>query len=147
MHGYVSVKPRRLVADDIPWMTDLACRRFKPFDVENATRWMVHLVLPNYRNMYLALRTADAFLVAAINEMPWNLSESVVVVLTMVTEPHATWQGVRLLRASVEWARVRKAVRWQYHFDDRDAGPLLRRIGAAPMKYFYGINLCHSPGS
>jgi hypothetical protein len=131
--------PRLLVESDVPWMIELARRRFRAFDPVAAQSWFVSEVLTN--NRYFAMRTEDAFLVSVLSSMPWSMSRSEAIVLILITADDKPWQIVRLLRESIKWARQRKAAHWHLWMDDADAGALARRVGARKNTNRYRVDL------
>jgi hypothetical protein len=133
------MNPRLLVEADVPWMIELARRRFRAFDPVAAQSWFVSEVLTN--NRYFAMRTEDAFLVAVLSSMPWSMSRSEAIVLILITDDDKPWQIVRLLRESIKWARQRKAAHWHLWMDDADAGALARRVGARQNTNRYRVDL------
>ena len=134
-------KPRRLVSNDIPWMIDLSRRRFgSGWDQISAEGWFTGEVLTKHA-LYLPIRTSNAFLIALLNAMPWSLTRMEAIVLLLVTDDDAVWEGVQLLRTSVEWAKVRGAAHWRYWWDEGDAYILARRVGAKMDTPRYRIDL------
>jgi hypothetical protein len=129
---------RLLVETDVPWMIDLARRRFPAFDPVAARIWFVNEVLTNDR--YFAMRTEDAFLIAVLGCMPWT-TRTEAVVIAIITADDKPWQIVRLLRESIKWARQRKAAHWHLWMDDADAGALARRVGARQNTNRYRVDL------
>jgi hypothetical protein len=121
-------------------MVELATRRLGEFDQITAEGWFTTQVLPTH-GLYLPIRTPDAFLIALLNAMPWNLAKMEAIVLLLVTDEDAIWQGMQLLRASLHWAKMRKAAHWRYWWDEGDAGVLARRIGAKLDNPRYRIDL------
>jgi hypothetical protein len=132
------MKPRLLVESDLPWMIELAQRRFPAFNPVAARSWFVNEVLTNDR--YFAMRTEDAFLIAVLSSMPWT-SRTEAIVLILITADDKPWQVVRLLRESINWARQRKAAHWHFWMDDADAGALARRVGARENTSRYRMDL------
>lgn len=124
----------------MPWMLKLTERRFGTFDTIGAEGWFTGSVLQQH-GMYLPIRTADAYLIALVNAMPWAPTDLEVVVLLLVTDEDAVWQGVQLLRASIAWARSRGVAHWRYYWDHGNAGILARRVGAKPDTQRYVIHL------
>jgi hypothetical protein len=127
-----------LIKDDLPWMIELARRRFRAFDPVAAQSWFVNEVMTNDR--YFAVRTEDAFLIAVLSSMPWT-SRTEAIVLILITADGKPWQVVRLLRESINWARRRKAAHWHFWMDDADAGALARRVGARENTNRYRVDI------
>lgn len=121
---------------DAPWMLDISRRRFgSDFDQIACEGWFFTEVLPKY-GLYLPIRTSNAFLIALLNSMPWEPSVLRAHVLLLVSDEDAVWEAIRLLRASVEWARSRKCKSWHYHWDEGDALTLCARVGAMCEKRY-----------
>lgn len=132
--------PRRLVWGDVPWVINLAKQRFGEFDALSAEGWLLTQVFPNF-GIYLPVRTHNAFLIAQVSAPAWNLAHLECFVILLVTDDDSVWEGVTLLRASVDWARARGAKKWGYWWDHGDAGILARRVGAKLDTPRYRIDL------
>lgn len=111
------------------------------FDLDSTVTWMREIVLKNPLKFY-AIRTDNALCISVMTETPWqpnNREISVVVVLADFTK---VWETLPLLRASVNWARKRKAVSWRFQSDtEHDIGPLMQRLGAAEDRPRYQLKL------
>jgi hypothetical protein len=133
---------RLLVPSDFPFMWELAQRRLpdRVFASEAAQEWFLQQVLIR-QDLYLPIRTSDAFLIAMLSLVPWNLSSRECLVLFLVTDEHAIWQGLSLLRGSIKWAKMSGAAHWHIWHDHSDAGILARRVGAKLNTPRYRLDL------
>jgi hypothetical protein len=109
-------------------MYEVTTRRGFKFDLNMCELWFRGEVLTS--PMYLPIRTSNAFLVALLQPTPWFPSNIECHVIILVSDEDAIWEAVRLLRYSVEYARLAGCSHWRYHWDDGDAGVLVRRVGA-----------------
>lgn len=137
---------RLLDIDDLPWLHDLFGRRYpKHYDRSTTERWFRNIVIKDPLNT-LAVRTDDAFLVAITTVLPWIPGEPEVNVVGICAEEDCSWQVVRLLRLSVDWARKRKAARWRINTDTGyDVGALAFRVGAREVQPRFEIDLRGDP--
>jgi hypothetical protein len=121
---------RVIIEDDIPWMADLARRRYPGnYDVEAGEMWMRNIVLKQPMVFY-PTRTARAFMVTLVSLLPWLPGEPEATVIMLCAEEGAIWDAVRLTKASYEWAIRRHCWRWGFNSDtDFDIGPLAHRLG------------------
>lgn len=79
----------------------------------------------------LMLRNDQAFLVANHVAPPWYPKRRECHVMALCAREGAHWQALKLLRESVEWARLQGCVRWRFYSEtDHDVGVLCRRLGA-----------------
>lgn len=121
---------RRVTLDDVPWVRELFKHRFPAYDVDAAETWYRNHVLPN-PIAWLAIRTDDAYLTAFLKRVPWDPAHADCEVVTVCADDGAVWQTGALLRASLDWAKERKADAWCYSSDtDYRIEPLVRRLGA-----------------
>jgi hypothetical protein len=92
--------------------------------------------------MFHPVRTPNAFCISMLSCLPWLPSEFETHVVFLCTDDGAMWEGVRLLRASIEWARKRKCVRWRVSSDTQyDLEMMARRVGAEEISPRYRIEL------
>ena len=102
---------------------------------------MREIVLKNPLKFY-ALRTDGALCISVMSETPWLPNKREVGVVVALADFTKVWETLPLLRASVNWARKRKAVIWRFQSDtEHDIGPLMQRIGAEPDRPRYQIQL------
>jgi len=63
--------------------------------------------------------------------MPWLPANNECNVVTICADDGAGWQVIKLLRASIDWARKRNCSAWKLSSDtDYDVTPLAKRVGA-----------------
>jgi len=141
MHDLLRPAYRKVVADDIPWMLSLAHERYGAFDPGGALSFLLQ-ALNSPLTLLLRSCARDAFLIAATVTPPWYPTATECHVMVLCAKPGAHWQAIKLLRGSVEWARLRKCVRWRFHSETQhDVAALCRRIGATPDSPRYVIDL------
>lgn len=139
----VEPKAYRLVkVDDIPWMADLARRRYPAnFDIEAATLWMENIVMRQPMVFY-PIRTDHAFMVTFIALMPWRPGEPEANVALLCAEEDHFWDAIRLARASLNWAYKRNCFKWGFNSDTEfDIGPIAKRMGIIELRPRYVVNL------
>lgn len=141
MHGSVKILGvRACTVNDLPWILSLAHRRYtrKP-DPGTTLAWLARVFeAPDG----LAIRTEQAFLAAVLHIPPWWPDDRECHIQALVAAPGYHWDAVRLLRASIEWARVKDCVRWYLSSEtDYDFAALARRVGAVPGHVKYKIDL------
>jgi hypothetical protein len=120
------------VENDIPWMVNLAARRYpRNYDIEAAEMWMRNIVLKQPMVFY-PIRTDHAFMVTLISLLPWLPGEPEASVVMLCAENDRIWDSIKLARASFDWAVRRNCWRWGFTSDTTfDLGPLARRLGIA----------------
>jgi hypothetical protein len=120
------------VENDIPWMVNLAARRYpRNYDIEAAEMWMRNIVLKQPMVFY-PIRTDHAFMVTLISLLPWLPGEPEASVVMLCAEDDRIWDSIKLARASFDWAVRRNCWRWGFTSDTTfDLGPLARRLGIA----------------
>ena len=123
---------RIVVENDIPWMVNLAARRYpRNYDIEAAEMWMRNIVLKQPMVFY-PIRTDHAFMVTLISLLPWLPGEPEASVVMLCAEDDRIWDSIKLARASFDWAVRRNCWRWGFTSDTTfDLGPLARRLGIA----------------
>jgi hypothetical protein len=133
----------RLIRDsDIPWVLDLGVKRYPlQYDRIGAEGWLRNCVLPTPLLFYPA-RTQNAFTISMLNIVPWLPNDIECNVVAMCADDGAMWEVARLLRASVAWAKKRRANTWRVVSEtDFDVGPLARRMGAKEQQPRYIMRL------
>ena len=137
----LSILVRLLIEGDLPWLQSLFKKRYPKHDALTTERWFRAYICKDALHAY-AVRTDDAFLVAMQTILPWIPSEPEVNVVAICADDGAGWQVIRLLRASIEWARHRNAARWRLTSDTSyDVWPLAERVGATAIRPRYEIDL------
>lgn len=133
---------RLVVEGDIPWMAALAERRYpRNYDIEAAEMWMRNIVLRQPMVFY-PIRTDHAFMVTMVSLLPWTPGEPEAMVCLLCSEEGHIWDGVKLARASLEWALRRNCARWGFNSDTEfDIGPIVKRMGLVERCPRYVVNL------
>lgn len=133
---------RLMTADDLPWIAELARRRYpQRYDETTMAGWLLNTVFRN-PHVYLAIRTEEAGVIAYMQVMPWLAPEPDVDVMFVFAEQGAVWQALELLRASIRWAKKHRAARWRLSSDtEYDFGPLAKRLGAQQLTSRYVMEL------
>jgi hypothetical protein len=131
--------------DDLPWLRRIFALRYANYDAEHTEAWFSTAVLQNPL-AYYAVRTDDAFLIALLRPLPWLPNDFEAHIIVVCADIGKIWQVMPLLRASIDWARHRKAVAWHFQSDTMfDVAPLVRRLGAASLEPRFIIRLEGSP--
>jgi hypothetical protein len=100
------------------------------FDAQSTEAWFRNIVLKNPLLFY-PTRTDNAFAISMLSCSPWFPTEFDCHVLMACADDGAMWELLKVLRASVEWARKRKVTWWRITSETNiDLWPLARRCGA-----------------
>jgi hypothetical protein len=127
--------------EDLPWLTQLCQRRYPAYDVEGAEAWFLNIVLKSPM-MFYAVRSSSAFVITMIGVTPWHPSIFEANVIFAACEEGEVWQVLRLVRASIEWARRRRCGIWRISSDTLfDFRPIARRVGAEEISPRYTLRL------
>jgi hypothetical protein len=119
---------RRLTVDDLPWALSLGYRRYGPYD---PGKILIYCMDAMRSRRALFIRTDRAFLLAALILPVWADTGDECNVLALCTEEGAVWEGVRLLRRSVRWARDNGCKKWWFGSETKhDVSKLAQRVGA-----------------
>lgn len=131
-----------MVEEDIPWMSALAQARYpRHYDIEAAEMWMRNIVLRQPMVFY-PIRTDHAFMVTLISMLPWLPGEPEASVIMLCAEDDHIWDGVKLARASLDWAYRRNCWRWGFNSDtDYNIGPIAQRMGLVERCPRYVVNI------
>ena len=139
----VLVKPRLLTEADIPWLGELFAKRYRnyPYDPVSAEGWFRNRVLKEPM-LFLPQRTDNAFCISMLSVTPWIPADYETNIVVICAEDNATWESVSLLRASIEWAKLRRCKAWRVSSDtDNDVLPLAKRLGATEISPRYVLRL------
>lgn len=125
------MEPRLITEQDLLWVVWLGRKRYpKNYDPPGAEGWLRNIVLKNPL-MFLAQRTDNAFCVSLISVKPWTPAEYECNIAALCADDGAMWEAIKLVRWSVEWAKLRKCATWSISSDtDYDFAMLAHRIGA-----------------
>jgi hypothetical protein len=137
-----AVKPRLLTESDIAWMLDLGRRRYSNrFDPMATEGWFRNIVL-RAPLVFLPVRLDGAFLIAALNIIPWAPGELEANVVLIVADEGCMWQALELLRFSIDWAKMRRATEWRLTSETEvEFGPIAKRLGAKDVSPRYCLRL------
>jgi len=139
----LSVLVRPIVIGDLPWVHGLFKQRYpKDYDWHTTDVWFCHTVLNNPLTIYAA-RTSDAFVLANTTVMPWLPGKYECNIITICAEVGCSaWQVMKLLHASIDWARRRNCYVWKISSDmDVDITPLALRVGAKQLLSRFALQL------
>lgn len=122
-------------------MFSLAYERYGPYE-PGGTLLFVLQALNSPGAMILRNEARTAFLVASTVAPPWWPKQKECHVVMLCTKAGAHWQGVKLLRESIGWARLQGCVRWRFHSETgHSVDALCRRVGARADSLRYVIDL------
>ena len=121
---------RDIGPDDFPWVFSLAQQRYEGYDQGGALQALATAVrIPTA----IAWRTDHGFLVANTTGTLWYPKRRALEILALCVEEGHHWDAVKLLRASVAWARDKGCERWLVNSDTQhQIGSLAVRAGAMP---------------
>jgi hypothetical protein len=127
---------------DLPWLYEVCQKRYSDkYDPAATEGWYRNIVLKTPL-LFLPIRTDHAFTIAMLSCLPWTPSEFEVNIIMLCAEDGHMWDTLRLLRSSIEWARLRKASYWKICSEtDYELGPLARRLGATELTSRYVMRL------
>lgn len=120
-----------MTEDDIEWGIALGRERYGDrWDEESTLGWFRNVCLKGPLLFY-PIRTDNAFCITLLSVLPWFPTEWEANVIFICAMDGKHWEALKLLRASVEWARKRKATYWRICSETEfDVGPLAMRVGA-----------------
>lgn len=119
---------RAVVVDDIPWGLSLVHRRYGEFDPGGG---LIAIGQAMKSQNALAIRSDHGFLVANIVAPGWWPKRRTCQILWLCVEEGYHWEAVKLLRASICWAKERGCTRWWVDSDTKhEVGALAERVGA-----------------
>ena len=141
-HLSVLVEPRLLCEDDLPWLIYLCKKRYShKYDQFGTEGWFRNIVLKQ-PGLFLPIRTQNAFSVALISFIPWTPAEIECNMAFVCADDGAMWEAMKLMRASIEWARLRRCKKWRMSSDtEYDFAPVARRLGATEVSPRFSMDL------
>lgn len=87
-------------------------------------------------------RSADAFQITSLTTTPWTPQAYQAEVMAICADHGKMWQAVKLLRDSIQWARDRRAVGWNFSTETQyDLAPIMKRLGAVALTPRYRLDL------
>ena len=134
----ILVEPWMMTEDDVDWAHTLGRKRYdKKFDSITTEGWFRNIVLKQ-PVLFYPCRTPNAFCISMLSILPWLPSEVECNVVFICCEEGAMWEGLKCLRASVEWGRQRKCTVWRLCSDtDYDLKMLGQRLGCTELSPRY----------
>jgi len=122
---------RPLTSDDLAWVYYLCRKRYAasytPIESEG---WFLNTVFKNSA-AFFAARTEHAFVVAHLQIWPWTANNLICELMLLCADEGAMWEAIALARASIDWARSRRAIKWRISSETPfDLTPLAMRVGA-----------------
>jgi hypothetical protein len=134
--------PRVMTEADLDWLTYLCKKRYShKYDSETTAAWFQNVVLKSPL-LFFAARTQDAFCISLISVTPWLPGSIEANVVFVCCDDGCMYQALRLLRASIAWAKLRNCTLWRLSSDtDYDLAPLARRLGATELSPRYVLRL------
>lgn len=120
---------RPITADDVPWGMSLAHRRYdEAFDPGGA---LIAIGQALRSPKALAIRSDHGFLVADILTPGWYPKQKNCRIVWLCMEESYHWEAVKLLRASIAWAKDHGCQRWIFTSEtDVPIAALAERVGA-----------------
>ena len=92
--------------------------------------------------LFLPQRTDNAFCISMLSVTPWLPVDYETNVVVICAEDNATWEAIKLLRASVAWSRLRRCKVWRLSSDTHNDMTLLaQRLGAEEISPRYVMRL------
>ncbi|HEX3521258.1 MAG TPA: hypothetical protein VHT52_04135 [Stellaceae bacterium] len=135
---------RLLEERDIPWMLDLAKRRYGDdgtYDYVGAEQWFRNIALKGPM-VFLPIRMSGSFLIAMVSCLPWMPNNFECNIVWVVADDGCMWQALALLKVSVEWARRRRCTEWRVASEtEHEMGALAKRLGALEITPRYKLRL------
>ena len=108
----VLVEPWLLTENDIPWLYDICRRRYShDYDSISTELWFRNIVLKNPL-LFLPQRMPYSFCISQLSVLPWLPSDFNCNIAFICAEEGCGWEALKLLRASINWARQRQCKTW-----------------------------------
>jgi hypothetical protein len=127
---------------DLPWLRMVCAKRYPPdkFDPYCMEGWFRDTVLKQPL-LFCPLRTDNAFLIVMLCCVPWTPATFEANVVAVCADDGGMWEALRLLRVSVEWAKLRKCSSWRLTSENDDLSMLACRIGATETSPRFEMDL------
>ena len=138
----ILLEPWLLTEDDLPWLHFLFGKKYeKRFDAITTEGWYRNVVLKNPM-MFYPIRLRNSFLIGMLSTLPWLPSEFDCNIISVCADDGCMWEALKLLRASIEWARKRKCRHWLLTSDTAfDLAPMAKRLGACELSPRFSLEL------
>jgi hypothetical protein len=136
----------RAAPRDLPWIIEVAARKYPAFDADAALRWGAAMI---HNDDVAILRTEDTWCVAVCGERFYAPGKRQAEVLLMCAAREddklfrSALQLIALARAIYAWAVERGCWRLDFAAETTrcDLGPLVRRLGAPRQHSSYMLEL------
>jgi hypothetical protein len=127
---------------DIPWLFYLCRKKYShKYDALSTELWFRNIVLKNPL-LYLPQRTDNAFCISMLTTLPWIPYEFEASIVFIVADDGRGLEALKLMRASVEWAKSRRCVAWRCSSEtDSDLTAFCRRVGATEISPRFTLRL------
>lgn len=127
----VLVEPWLLTEEDIPWLFQLGRKKYSAkYDAVTTEGWFRNIVLKQ-PVMFHPVRMPNAFCISMLSIMPWLPAEAECNVVFICCDDGCMWEGMKLLRASIAWGKLRRCAIWRLSSDtDYDLQGMATRLGA-----------------
>lgn len=138
----ILLDPWMLSETDLQWLNFLFRKKYDSgFDPLTTEAWYRNVVLKT-PVMFHAIRLTNSFAISMLSCLPWLPNEFECNVICVCADDGAGWEAIRLLRASIAWARSRKCRRWRITSDtEYDLGSMAKRLGATEITPRFTLEL------
>jgi hypothetical protein len=127
--------------NDISWIYNLSVKKYPKFDAVTTEGWFRNIVLKQPL-LFLAQRTHNAYCVSMLSVTPWMPADFECNVVFICADDNCEWEAVKLMRASIAWARNRKCRLWRVSSDtETDLAVFAKRLGAQEISPRFTIRL------
>ena len=136
------IEPWLLTEADIPWLNYICRKKYSHrYDPHGTELWFRNHVLKQPLT-YLPQRTPNAFCISMLTTYAWLPTEIECSVAFICSDDRGGWEAMKLLRASVEWAKRRRCVVWRCASEtDSDLTIFARRVGATELAPRFSLRL------
>jgi hypothetical protein len=81
--------------------------------------------------MFLPQRMQSSFAISMISFMPWSSGDGECNLVFICADEGKLWEGMKLCRSSIAWARSRKCALWRISSDTHfDLAPMAKKLMA-----------------
>jgi len=136
------LEPWALGENDLPWLISLCKKKYSGrYDSISTETWFRNVVLKNPL-MFHPTRLAHSFQISMLTCTPWLPAEFECHIVFVCAQDGYLWEAMRLMRASIDWARMRKCTRWRISSDTEfEFEGFARRLGASEISPRYTLEL------
>jgi hypothetical protein len=133
----------RAAPRDLPWIIEVAARKYPSFDADSALNWGAAMI---HNDDVAILRTEDTWCVAVCGERfyaPGKQQAEVLLICSAREDRRSASQLLALVRAIYAWAIERGCRRLDFAAETTqcDLGPLVRRLGTPRRHSSYMLDL------